>query len=171
VWAARGRRRQGHAGCGLPAGRYEDALAGLDAVLARQPEHTLALRGPRRGPAGHRPADAAGSARAYSRAVHLSRTEFWARKGLANALWLAGREAEAGRRYAWVVERLREAAPHEPHSNAVRGWCLYRLGRFTESVACYRRALDALDRPCGVQFDLGLTLLGLGRTEEARSGR
>jgi tetratricopeptide (TPR) repeat protein len=68
-----------------------------------------------------------------------------------------------------VVERLREAAPHEPHSNAVRGWCLYRLGRFTESVACYRRALDALDRPCGVQFDLGLTLLGLGRTEEARS--
>jgi hypothetical protein len=43
VWAARGRRRQGHAGCGLPAGRYEDALAGLDAVLARQPEHTLTL--------------------------------------------------------------------------------------------------------------------------------
>ena len=86
-----------------------------------------------------------------------------------------GEEDAAGEAAASAVRLFRELGNGWGLSAVLyhRGWGLARFGRHAEAVGVYREAIDVADR-AGVHntvqwamADLGLTLLALGRVEEA----
>ncbi|HVV13438.1 tetratricopeptide repeat protein [Amycolatopsis sp.] len=103
----------------------------------------------------------------YVHAAGLADEDPWVHKGLANALYELRSDDEAEREYERVLSLLRGASPRDSYANALRGWCLYRLGRHWEAVDCLQRAVDDPELRPGTLFDLVPALLGLGEQDEA----
>lgn len=104
---------------------------------------------------------------AYDAALGLDSGSVGAFSGKADTLYALGEGAAAAALYEKVVEML---SPHDTDQLATRAWCLYRLGRFAESLDFYQRYQAVRpERPGFLLFDLGLLAWAEGDDEAARS--
>jgi tetratricopeptide (TPR) repeat protein len=106
---------------------------------------------------------------AYERALALDApeiTKLWVRKHLANTLCGLGYRKRAEELFEGIVE----AKPHaqDPDVTALLGWCQFRLRRYDEALRLLQFSLLRKD-PTPVQFDLALTLLAAGGSDEGYS--
>jgi len=103
---------------------------------------------------------------AYRRASELAATDPNARCNLGDAWWLLGSDDEAQREYRWVAELPASATTWD--TEATRGWCLYRLGRYQEASSVYLRALPGAAEPATLLFDIGLNAVESGNERRGR---
>ncbi len=89
-------------------------------------------------------------------------------KGKADGLLLQGREEEARRLYAHVLQDRLQAVPSIRQRHSLAGWCCYRSGDLERAVDHLIRA-TAIETPRvnGDRFDLGLVLLAVRRCKLA----
>jgi Flp pilus assembly protein TadD len=102
----------------------------------------------------------------YETAIALDTTAPWPRTGLADLLHRSGRREQAERLYREVAE---DAEPFDdrPACLEFRGWSLYRLGRLDEAIQTFHTSINRLPGRISVLFDLALSLLANGQTDEA----
>jgi tetratricopeptide (TPR) repeat protein len=89
--------------------------------------------------------------------------ELWSRKGLADALRLAGDMSGARKQYSEVLQEVeRHEEPADPDILWFLGWCHYQLENYDEAARLYVDALSLssdMSEMIPTQFDLGLALL------------
>jgi len=183
------------AGAQAGAGRFAEALATLDALIAETPGDARAwsMQGSLRMELG-RPGDALAS---YDRALTLNPAAAATLVNRGNALSLLGRHAEAVESYdralaldprlvpahgnraraLIALERSAEAlasadaalALQPAYANAWthRGSALHALERYDEALDAFQKARAAGADPHEAQSNLGMTLTALGRYREA----
>ena len=107
---------------------------------------------------------------AYQKAAELNPKSWWWRKGIANALHLAGelKTTAAHEEYAKVIE-LAEASSKSLDAELISliGWCHYRLGHPETAIRSILQALIINPKLVSDQFDLALVLLVSGNFEPA----
>lgn len=143
------------------AGRFADAAAALAPLCARYPEDFPVHLD--RAYYHLRAGDHAAAEAAYRAALAISPDSKDARLGLVDALLGLGRFADALGPAAALVKQYPETAIRNRHALA-----LYRLDRFEESEAEYRRSLDGA--PDDVDARLGLAFC-LARRDEPGQAR
>jgi len=104
---------------------------------------------------------------AYEMAMALETTAPWPRTGFADLLRRSGNAEEAARLYRAVADDPLDPADERPRGLEFRGWSLYRLGRLDEAIEAFRASLAQAPGAISVLFDLALSLLANGRTDEA----
>jgi tetratricopeptide (TPR) repeat protein len=104
---------------------------------------------------------------AYEMALQLDATAPWPRAGIADLLRRAGSREEAERLYRAVADDSVEPLDGRPRSLEFRGWSLYRLGRMDEAIEAFHASLTQVPGRISVLFDLALSLLANGRSDEA----
>jgi tetratricopeptide (TPR) repeat protein len=88
----------------------------------------------------------------------------WVRKGLANALRLAGDMPAAMREYQEVVKQAAEQPEAiDVGAFSLLGWCHYQLGDYDEALRLLNEAIAAEPQDFPTQFDVGLILACSGR--------
>ncbi|MEV4897033.1 tetratricopeptide repeat protein, partial [Nonomuraea sp. NPDC055795] len=103
---------------------------------------------------------------AYDRALALDAGSTGALAGMGDTLFSLGEPERAAACYEAVLDAL---SPYDPDHLSTRGWCLYRLGRYQESLDYYQQYQAVKpDRPGFLLFDLGL-LAWAERDDEAAS--
>ena len=153
----------------LDAADYEGALSLFDQALERDESHAYLWQ--MRGWALENtdPPRAEQSRAAYQTAVDLKQDNFWALKGLANALRLAGEEEAARAKYQWLIDQLLAAEKVEKWDYSLLAWCYYSSGEYAEAVQWLRRSLDYEPEDLSVLFDLALCTVCLGDDAQAVS--
>lgn len=116
-----------------------------------------------------RPDRATAALEAYDEALRLDDGDLWARKGRANSLVLLDRREEALAEYESVLGTLRRQVSTDWTSSALEGWCLFRLGRYSEAASALHHVLLYAEQTSGTLFDLALAALGAKQTSQARS--
>jgi tetratricopeptide (TPR) repeat protein len=106
--------------------------------------------------------DAPQALAAYLSALENGPEDLWGMKGVADALSLSGRKAEARPYYERVVSTL-AGSELSAEMAALKGWCCYRLGQYSDALSLYQQALEQDDRMIPSIFDFGLILLCSGR--------
>jgi Flp pilus assembly protein TadD len=103
---------------------------------------------------------------AYEVAIALDASAPWPRTALADLLRRAGSKDDAERLYRDVAE---DAEPFDdrPACLEFRGWSLYRLGRLDEAIQTFHVSIERMPGRISVLFDLALSLLANGQTDEA----
>ena len=104
---------------------------------------------------------------AYEMAIHLDATAPWPRTGIADLLRRMGSREEAERLYRAVAGDVVDPSDARPRSLEFQGWSLYRLGRLDEAIAAFHASLTQAPGRISVLFDLALTLLVEGLSDEA----
>ncbi len=104
---------------------------------------------------------------AYASAQALQPEDLQARAGLANVVRRLGDHAEAARMFEQIEAAAEARMSAEPDLIELVGWCRYRLGRYGDAASIFEAALSIDEDWVSVRFDLALTLLCLGRVEEA----
>jgi len=116
---------------------------------------------------------------AFQKAFDLSNEHFFFEKGLANALFQAGRFDDAVLHFRSVLQKQKyhaadsanEFLPRDSNALALIGWCNYRLRRFDEAIRLFQTALTgASTEYWPLWFDLALVLLASGRQELGLKG-
>ncbi|MFD9946233.1 tetratricopeptide repeat protein [Nonomuraea sp. NPDC059023] len=104
---------------------------------------------------------------AYDRALALDAGSTGALAGQGDTLFSLGERERAAACYEAVLDAL---SPYDPDHLSTRGWCLYRLGRYQESLDYYQQYQAVKpDRPGFLLFDLGLLAWAEGDDEAART--
>ncbi|MFI6292425.1 tetratricopeptide repeat protein [Nonomuraea sp. NPDC050790] len=104
---------------------------------------------------------------AYDRALALDAGSTGAMAGKGDTLFSMGAREGAEECYEAVLDAL---SPYDPDHLSTRGWCLYRLGRYQESLDYYQQYQAVKpDRPSFLLFDLALLAWAEGDDEAART--
>ena len=82
------------------------------------------------------------------------------------AYWLADRDDEAREEWESLLKNML-CNRDDPDAQALKGWCLVRLGRPQEAITEYLRAFPTVDRPT-IEFDLALCQVQAGRPADAQ---
>lgn len=104
---------------------------------------------------------------AYEMAMALDTNAPWPRTGIADLLRRSGNPEDADRLYRAVADDPMDPADERPRGLEFRGWSLYRLGRLDEAIEAFHASLAQAPGAISVLFDLALSLLANGRTDEA----
>jgi Flp pilus assembly protein TadD len=102
----------------------------------------------------------------YEVAITLDATAPWPRTGLADLLHRSGDREEAERLYRDVAEDP-QPLDDRPACLEFRGWSLYRLGRLNDAIQTFHTSIDRIPGRISVLFDLALSLLANGQSDEA----
>ena len=106
---------------------------------------------------------------AYRRSRELDALDPWTVSGEGSTLYSLGRMDESRERYRDCLELLERRKTPEIHGAGLRGWCLFRLGRYDEAWAPALRAVNLAAKPASFLFDLSLIAAARDRGEEAQS--
>jgi len=106
---------------------------------------------------------------AFARADSIAPSAPEFAKAYGYAYWLAGQEHEAQNKWKSLLKGLQRDRRDDPDSQALKGWCLARLGKPQEAITEYLRAFPTtdVDRPT-IEFDLALCQLQAGRPADAQ---
>lgn len=102
----------------------------------------------------------------YRAALEVERDQEWFLKGVADCLVLLGDREEAVPLLNELLARPETSLPTRD-DQALRGWCLYRLGRFQDAAERFVAALAIDSLSFSSQFDLGLCTLCAGHGRRA----
>jgi tetratricopeptide (TPR) repeat protein len=100
---------------------------------------------------------------AFARALELSPQNAIALRRAGTLAWTTGRMEEGFE----LTLRALEQDPLSAHAYGNLGFGFQDAGRWAESEAAYRKALELASQKAGIRAGLALTLLELGRHEEA----
>lgn len=110
--------------------------------------------------------DLAAAMAMYERGLTLDAEQYWLLKGRAEVLFRRGDPA-ATTAFEEVISKLNPASADDLR---VTAWCLYRLGRYAESLDCHQKAVAISPVPPDyVAYDLGLLAYADGDGEAARA--
>ena len=98
----------------------------------------------------------------YTKAVEANDTHIYALNNLAFALSRNSQQLDEALKYA---QKARELAPESSQAQDTLGWVYYRKGLYQRAETELTGALAKDPRPA-IQYHLGLTYQGLGKTKE-----
>ena len=104
---------------------------------------------------------------AFAQATRIAPSAPEPTKAYGYAYWLAGRDDEAHDKWESLLTGLLRDHKDDPDAQALKGWCLARLGRPQEAITEYLRAFPTVDRPT-IEFDLALCQVQAGRPVDAQ---
>ena len=87
----------------------------------------------------HSQADPSSALQEFTKAIRLAPNVARLRRGYAQALWMAGRMAEARSAWEEILDML-TGLHEDAEVSALQGWCLGYLGRLDEAVIEYGKA-------------------------------
>src|SRR5207344_23866 len=82
--------------------------------------------------------------------------------------WLLSEKLGDNRKAFFIAETAYQSAPTDPHIADTFGWIVYRMGDIKRAVTLLTASADKLPNAPGVQFHLGMALLGTRDTVGAR---
>ena len=150
------------------AGAWPEALAAAQRAVQLPPDDAYShdLLGNVR---LHSQADPSSALQEFTKAIHLAPNVARLRRGYAQALWMAGRMAEARSAWEEILDML-TGLHEDAEVSALQGWCLGYLGRLDEAVIEYGKALAASRwEPSVTAFDLAIACLIGGDDDGAAS--
>jgi tetratricopeptide (TPR) repeat protein len=108
------------------------------------------------------------SVKAYEKALAALADEYsmWAKKGLADALFVAGQEEEASHRFRQVIEQWPDQSDRDVAY--VHGWSHYRLGNYQQAAELLKCVAESSPDYLYARFDCGLARAAEGMLLEAR---
>ena len=148
-------------------GNYVEALHELDNLLDVDAANAEALAAKGWALENLGPEHLPDARHAYASAQALQPEDLRARAGLANVVRRLGDHAEAVRMFERIDAAAEARMSAEPDLIELVGWCRYRLGRYEDAASVFEAALAVDEDWVSVRFDLALTLLCLGRHDEA----
>ena len=105
---------------------------------------------------------------AYRRARELEALNPWIRSGEADALHLLGDERDRQCNQE-TLELIEHSSDVGSDLLGLRGWCLFRLGKFDRALMELLRAASLTTRPAQTLFDLVLVVLSAEAVGDART--
>lgn len=109
--------------------------------------------------------DARSARTSYQRALALNPRFFLAANNL--AVLLSDKLGDMRGAYDAALAAS-EAAPDDPHIKDTFGWIVYKLGDYKRAVTLLSLSAEKLPQSPGIQYHLGMALLGQGDTAAAR---
>jgi Tfp pilus assembly protein PilF len=109
--------------------------------------------------------DAQGARQSYEQALALNPRYIEAANNLA---WLLSEKLGDNQRAFAIAETAYQSAPHDPHIADTFGWIAYRMGDVKRAVTLLTASAEKLPNVPGIQYHLGMALLGTRDTTGAR---
>jgi len=106
---------------------------------------------------------------AFAQADYIAPSAPEVAKAYGYAYWLAGQEHEAQNKWKTLLKGLQRDRRDDPDAQALKGWCLARLGKPQQAITEYLRAFPTTDVDrSSIEFDLALCQLQAGRPADAQ---
>jgi Flp pilus assembly protein TadD len=109
--------------------------------------------------------DPQGARQSYEQALALNPRYAEAANNLA---WLLSEKLGDNRQAFLVAETAYQSAPNDPHIADTFGWIVYRMGDVKRAVTLLTASAEKLPNAPGIQYHLGMALLGTHDTAGAR---
>jgi tetratricopeptide (TPR) repeat protein len=109
--------------------------------------------------------DPQGARQSYEQALALNPSYVEAANNLA---WLLSEKLGDNRKAFLIAETAYQSAPYDPHIADTFGWIVYRMGDVERAVTLLTTSAEKLPNAPGIQYHLGMALLGTRDTAGAR---
>ena len=146
----------------VAGGRLDQALPVIESALKTEKSASgYQLRGIIQQSKG----DPQGARQSYEQALALNPRYVEAANNLA---WLLSEKLGDNQTAFFIAERAHESAPNDPHIADTFGWIIYRMGDVKRAVTLLTASAEKLPSNPGIQYHLGMALLGTRDTSGAR---
>jgi tetratricopeptide (TPR) repeat protein len=146
----------------LTTGKLDQALALIESALTTEKSaNAYELRGIILQSKG----DPQGARKSYEQALALNPRHVEAANNLA---WLLSEKLGDNQKAFSLAETAYQSAPNDPHIADTFGWIVYRTGDVKRAVTLLTASAEKLPNAPGIQYHLGMALLGVRDTTGAR---
>jgi len=146
----------------LTSGKLDQALALIESALKAEKSATAYQV---RGIIQQSKGDTQGARQSYEQALALNPRYAEAANNLA---WLLSEKLGDNRKAFSIAETAYQSAPSDPHIADTFGWIVYRMGDAKRAVTLLTASAEKLPNVPGIQYHLGMALLGTSDTTGAR---
>jgi len=145
---------------------YTSAVQVYDQVIERDPNNASAYSGKAWALQTIGKDKATEARQAYEKSSELRADDWWAHKGLADALRLSGENQAAAIKYQWIVDQIEAQGVQSPVRDPL-AWCYYQLGEYEKAGNLFKNIVNSTPDSISDYFDLGLVLLCREQYSEA----
>jgi len=146
----------------MTSGRLDQALSVIESALKTEKS---AAGYQVRGIIQQSKGDTQGARQSYEQALALNPRYAEAANNLA---WLLSEKFGDNRKAFLLAETAYQSAPNDPHIVDTFGWIVYRMGDAKRAVTLLTASAEKLPSVPGIQYHLGMALLGTSDTTGAR---